>query len=80
VNAYLDNKHTIIEFIDNGTGFSSMALKNLFRFFGVGDKHIDQHTGLSLALIKLIMDIHHGEIKISNNKTGGATVKLIFLR
>ena len=78
VNAYLDSKHTVIEFIDNGAGFSADALKNLFRFFGVGEKHIDQNTGLNLALIKLIMDIHHGEIKVSNNKTGGATVKLIF--
>lgn len=78
VNAYLDNKLTVIEFIDNGVGFSALALTNLFKFFSVGDKHIDQNTGLNLALIKLIMDAHNGKIEVLNNKTGGATVKLIF--
>lgn len=76
VNAYLDNKHTVIEFIDCGPGFSALAMKNLFRFFGVGDKHIDKNTGLNLAMIKLIMDAHCGNIKVTNNKSGGATVKL----
>ncbi len=78
VNAYSVDNHTVIEFIDNGTGFSTVALKKLFKFFGVGDKHIDQNTGLNLALIKLIMDAHKGKINISNNKTGGATVQLKF--
>lgn len=78
VNAYLDSKKTVIEFIDEGVGFSAVALKSLFAFFGVGEKHIDQNTGLNLALIKLIMDAHKGKIEVQNNKTGGATVKLIF--
>lgn len=78
VNAYLEDKHTVIEFIDNGVGFSAVAMKNLFRFFGVGDKHIDQNTGLNLALVKLIMDAHRGEIEVLNNKPTGAIVKLTF--
>jgi K+-sensing histidine kinase KdpD len=77
VNAFIKNNSTIIEFIDNGTGFSALALKNLFHFFAVGDKHIDKNNGLNLALIKLIMDAHKGEISVRNNKVG-STVKLIF--
>jgi nitrogen fixation/metabolism regulation signal transduction histidine kinase len=33
---------------------------------------------LNLALIKLIMDAHHGSIEVRNNQTKGSTVKLIF--
>jgi len=78
VNAFSENDFTIIEFIDNGSGFSAMALKNLFHFFGVGEKHIDKNNGLNLALIKLIMDAHNGEISVRNNNPSGATVRLKF--
>ena len=78
VNVYSEGKSIAIEFIDNGVGFSPTALKNLFKFFGLGDKHIDQNTGLNLAITKLIMDIHKGEIKIQNKKPTGAVVKLLF--
>ncbi len=79
MNAYTDEKKiTIIEIIDQGVGFSTVALKNIFRFFGLGDKHIDQNTGLNLALVKLIMDAHRGDIKVTNNKPSGAIVKLSF--
>jgi len=77
MNVYSENGYTNIEFIDKGSGFSQVALKNLFSFFGVGDKHIDENTGLNLALTKLIMKAHRGDINVSNNEIG-ATVKLIF--
>jgi K+-sensing histidine kinase KdpD len=77
MNVYSENGYTNIEFIDKGTGFSHLALKNLYNFFGVGDKHIDENTGLNLALTKLIMKAHRGDINVSNNEIG-ATVKLIF--
>jgi two-component system sensor histidine kinase/response regulator len=77
MNVYSENGYTNIEFIDKGTGFSQVALKNLYSFFGVGDKHIDENTGLNLALTKLIMKAHKGDINVSNNEVG-ATVKLIF--
>ncbi len=78
VNAYFDKNQTVVEFIDSGVGFSDTALKKIFSFFGVGDKHIDQNTGLNLAIVKLIMNVHRGDIKVTNNKSGGATVKLFF--
>jgi K+-sensing histidine kinase KdpD len=78
INAYSDSRFTTIEFTDHGVGFSAVALKNIFRFFSVGHKHIDQNPGLNIAFVKLIMDAHHGEIKVMNNKQNGAKVKLIF--
>ncbi|MFZ4725650.1 MAG: response regulator [Paludibacter sp.] len=77
MNIYSDNGYTNIEIIDKGSGFSQTALKNLYSFFGVGEKHIDENTGLNLALVKLIMNAHRGDIKVSNNEVG-ATVKLTF--
>ena len=68
----------IIEFIDYGVGFSAHAINNLFSLFGVGDKHVNKNTGLSLATVKLIMDAHQADIKVVNLEPNGASVKLIF--
>jgi two-component system, sensor histidine kinase and response regulator len=73
-----DDDQTICSFIDQGSGFSSMALKNLFQLFAPGEKHVDENKGLDLALVKLIMDAHKGEIKVFNNEEHGATVTLTF--
>ncbi|MEI8085089.1 MAG: response regulator [Paludibacter sp.] len=78
VKVFSKNKQTVCEFIDDGLGFSLLALDNLFSLFAIGDKHYDQNTGLNLALIKLIMDAHKAEINVINNQTKGATVQLIF--
>ena len=78
VKVYPDNECTVCEFIDNGPGFSPYALNKLYGLFSVGDRHIDNNTGLNLALIKLIMEAHRGQIDVSNNQPGGATVKLTF--
>lgn len=78
VKIYLSENSTICEFIDKGLGFSELALNNLFSVFGLGDKHIDQNTGLNLALIKLIMDAHNGKIEVMNNQPQGAIVQLKF--
>jgi len=77
VKVYSENQSIICEFIDNGSGFPTKILNKPFHIFGV-DQHIDENTGLNLALIKLIMDFHQGHIKIYNNQSNGATVKLIF--
>ena len=68
----------IIEFIDYGIGFSEYAINHLFSLFGVGDKHVNKNTGLSLATVKLIMDAHQADIKVVNLEPNGAAVKLIF--
>ena len=69
---------TVCEFTDNGPGFSDKAIEKLFSVFGLGDQHYDKHTGLNLALTKLIMDLHHGRIEVRNKIPNGAIVRLIF--
>ena len=78
VKVYQDNTFIVCEFIDNGPGFSPVALKNLYKLFWVGDGHIDQNTGLNLSLVKLIMNAHQGQMEVCNNHPKGATVRLTF--
>ena len=68
----------IVEFIDRGPGFSGLAFDRLFNIFTLSDKHIDENTGLNLALVKLIMDAHQAEISVKNNPDAGATLTLVF--
>lgn len=73
------SKDTVmVEVIDEGSGFSEKAMQTLFGFFAIGEQHVDQNAGLGLALVKLIMDAHRGEIQITNNPGKGATVRLFF--
>lgn len=65
-----------IEVIDEGRGFSEIALKNIFKLFTKGGEFVDQNLGIDLALVKLIVDAHKGKIEVWNNETKGATVKI----
>jgi two-component system sensor histidine kinase/response regulator len=67
------------EVIDEGSGFSEMAINNLYKFFAPGGQHVDQNAGLALALAKMTMDAHQGTIQAANNPGKGATVKLNFI-
>jgi two-component system sensor histidine kinase/response regulator len=78
MKGYSEKGNAVIEFIDEGKGFSDKAMKNLFRMFSPGEQHVDQNIGLDLALVKLIMDAHKGRIHVSNNPDKGATVRLEF--
>jgi two-component system sensor histidine kinase/response regulator len=78
INGTSNDKQIICSFIDQGSGFSTNALTNLYQLFAPGEQHFEGNKGLDLALVKFILDAHKGEIKISNNEVRGATVTLIF--
>ncbi|WP_372754348.1 response regulator [Labilibaculum sp.] len=65
-------------FIDEGKGFSSKELSNLFQLFATGDEYADENKGLDLALVQLIMEAHKGSVIAANNNSKGAIVCLIF--
>ncbi len=73
-----DNQ-VIVKIIDEGPGFSEKAMKNLFKLFSPGEKHINENEGIDLAMTKLILDSHKAEIQIKNNSKG-AEVILYFLK
>lgn len=75
-----DKESVEILCLDNGPGFDQEALEHPFELFYNSDIAHTQGTGLSLAAVKLIMDIHGGNLKIENRETGGACVRLQFKR
>jgi ligand-binding sensor domain-containing protein/signal transduction histidine kinase/DNA-binding response OmpR family regulator len=58
-----------IEFINSGPGISSQYIDKIFdRFYQVPDKEINSYsgTGIGLALVKNIIDLHHGTISVTS--------------
>lgn len=78
LKAFQQDQNVIIDCYDIGRGFTQEALDNLFKPFGLGEKHYDQSVGLSLKAAKQIMEVHGGDIQIKNQEEGGACVSLIF--
>jgi len=74
-----EDKYTFNYIIkDNGPGFPELRKNKLFKPFSHGEGHMEKQLGLGLYLAKLIMDIHSGDIKISNTENNGACVQLSF--
>lgn len=67
-----------IEIIDNGTGIESAETSHIFdRFYQAShnqeDIKMNPGTGIGLALTKIIVDKHHGEIYVESEKGKGST-------
>jgi signal transduction histidine kinase len=65
-------------FTDEGTGFSEEVLKHFLLPFGLPNINGSQKTGLSLYIVRQIMAVHKGKIRLSNKTNTGACVELIF--
>ncbi|MGQ1909082.1 hybrid sensor histidine kinase/response regulator [Marinifilum sp. RC60d5] len=63
-------------FMDEGVGFDSEMIKQLFNLFVTGDKNRDENKGLDLALVKIIAELHKGKVKAYNQEGKGAVVSL----
>lgn len=59
---------------DEGPGFSEAVLLHKFEPFVTGETHMDENPGLSLALVKYIIEAHGGKADLYNQATGGAVV------
>ncbi len=71
------NNSVVIEFMDQGQGFSEAILNNKFKPFSIDKNYNDKSIGLGLYLISLIIKAHSGKVEIKNNIFGGATVELL---
>lgn len=74
-----DDDNVILEVINQGEGFDEKILSQGIDAFV--DENVDYHhkgLGLGLYTSKIIMDSHGGELFISNDAEGNASVKFIF--
>ncbi len=74
-----DKQNVVLEIRDNGPGFSDSNIEKLFETFSKADPNVNHDGfGLSLAAVKLVMEIHSGKVAIKNLPEGGASVSLYF--
>ncbi len=62
-----DDDNIIFSIEDSGPGISEEALKHIFdKFYQADSSHKQEGNGLGLALVKRIVDLYDGEIKVEN--------------
>lgn len=70
-------KYTQISVEDTGVGISEEALPHIFeRYYQAKEKHQASGTGIGLALVKSLTDLHEGEIYVESKVNVGS--KFVF--
>ncbi len=73
-----DPNYVVIAITDLGAGFTSRELTNLVSDFSQESELPESKIGISIQIVRQIMNLHEGKILISNPVSGGACVKLFF--
>ncbi|MBW8328630.1 MAG: GHKL domain-containing protein, partial [Thiobacillus sp.] len=73
VSTRLNNNAVCLTVTDNGAGFPEHLMTRLFEPYATTKA---KGTGLGLAVVKKIIEEHHGKIQIENLKTGGAVIRI----
>lgn len=63
---------------DCGPGISDEAKKHIFERFWRGSESKREGAGLGLAIVREIMDAHHGTVRVENRAEGGTVFTLTF--
>ncbi len=77
-----DDHHVEVNVEDTGIGISSGDLPNIFdRFYraSTGRSRHPEGMGLGLPIVKSIMDLHGGKVRVQSETGKGTTATLIFL-
>jgi two-component system sensor histidine kinase/response regulator len=75
-----EDDKTILEINDDGAGFDTKDLEQIFEKFATHDPDVQYNGfGLGLSTVKLVMDLHHGKVSVRNHEQGGASVRLEFI-
>lgn len=79
INAYQTPEEVIISISDNGMGISNEDRLHIFEKFYQSDKaRLSEGNGLGLTLVKHIMDLFGGKIKVNSEDGMGTTFLLSF--
>ncbi|MGI8436327.1 MAG: sensor histidine kinase, partial [Chthoniobacterales bacterium] len=75
----VDAREAHVTVQDDGPGIAAADLPSVFdRFYRADPSRSSQGSGLGLALVKSIADLHGGSARAENASGGGAIVKLVF--
>lgn len=73
-------RHSVIRVKDTGYGISEKGLAHIFqRYYQVDGKHQASGTGIGLALVKSLADLHQAEISVESELDKGSTFTLSLL-
>lgn len=73
-------RHSVIRVKDTGYGISEKGLAHIFqRYYQVDGKHQASGTGIGLALVKNLADLHQAEISVASELDKGSTFTLSLL-
>ena len=76
VRLYRDGDNALVEFRDNGPGFSGEDLARAFERFYRADKSRGGGSGLGLSISKMVMEAMGGSIEAKNAEPSGAVLVL----
>lgn len=75
IQAKLQNNIILVSIADTGIGISPEERKDIFKPFHKVDKSRDpsiKGNGLGLSIVKQIIDLHHGDVEVSEGPERGA--------
>jgi signal transduction histidine kinase len=73
-----ENGSKELQFWNDGPMIDPVRLEQLGKPFELGEAHYDKHTGLGLAVVNTIMEMHGGKMSIKNNGGQGVIARIIF--
>ena len=83
VKSYIKNEYFYISIQDFGIGIAKDEQEKIFEKFYRTDKSRNKDsggTGLGMSIVKKIIDIHKGKVKVTSIENQGTTVVLSFLK
>jgi len=77
IKVYNEEEQAVIVIRDEGIGMDEYTKERMFEKFFKGNSSLSKEgTGLGLALVKRIIDLHHGTIEVESRPGEGTTIKL----
>jgi PAS domain S-box-containing protein len=76
LTAEREGSHVVMRVIDTGTGIPAALLPQVFDIFVQGERTLDRPEGglgLGLALVKNIVELHHGQVEARSDGPGRGT-------
>jgi len=75
-----EDRGIVLSILDFGKGFSEQTIEEIYSPYRFKEEAFNENNELSMYIVKLIMDYHHGALKVSNKENAGACVELIFTK